>query len=412
MIPSLHAIAEAAERLHGITAVTPLEYHARLSQQYGCNIYLKREDRQVVRSYKIRGAYNLLSSLTVEERARGVVCASAGNHAQGVAYSCCKLGIQGDIFMPANTPGQKVAGVRKWGGDSVRIFLEGETFDDCCAAAELHREANDKVFVHPFDDVRIIEGQATVSMEISEQLDRVDFVFLPVGGGGLAAGAGSWFSAYSPSTELVGAEPAGASSMRAAWDAGGPLPLEKIDPFVDGAAVRKVGKLNYDICRQTMQHLVSVPEGKVCATMLSMYNEEGIVLEPAGALSLAALDEFADIILGKTVVCITSGSNNDSLRMDEIQKLADAWEGLHHHLMIRFQHRPDGLAQLFELFGAHHYVTRLKYERREHGRSTWGLVSIKSLSQGDYMTLVDRMEEQRIEFREVRKEDFLFKYLI
>ncbi|MES2329910.1 MAG: threonine ammonia-lyase [Bacteroidota bacterium] len=406
-------IASAAKRLKEVCAVTPLDLHTALSEQYQCNLYLKREDKQVVRSYKIRGAYNKISSLRNTDLSRGVVCASAGNHAQGVAYSCRLLNVHGTIFIPANTPQQKIERVKKWSGDHIQLFLEGDTYDDCYYAAKEHQLKTGQTFIHPFDDEKIIEGQGTVGLEITDVLENIDYVLVPVGGGGLAAGIGTWFKQYSPNTILIGVEPEGAASMTAAFEAGKPVELERIDPFVDGAAVRKVGELNYHICKETVQHIHTVAEGKVCSTLLQLYNDEAMVLEPAGALTIAALDDFAEMIKGKTVVCIVSGSNNDVLRMEEIKKLADAYEGLHHHLIIRFKHQPDELNSLFtKILGLENYITGLHYDRREHGRSTYGWVCIKSASKDGYKELLKRMNTSKMEYTEVTKDDFLFKYLI
>lgn len=406
-------ISMAAKRILEVCKPTPLQYHRLLSEKYGANIYLKREDLQPVRSYKIRGAYNKIRSLDPGSLAHGVVCASAGNHAQGVAYSCHQLRIHGDIFMPLNTPLQKIEKVKFFGKDHIKIFLQGETYDDCCNAALSYNVGAKRNFIHPFDDMKIIEGQGTVGKEITDVLSQVDFLLLPVGGGGLAAGTGSWMREHSPHTIIIGVEPEGAPSMTRAMEAGMPVELEKIDPFVDGAAVKKVGQLNFDICRNVLDHMHVVPEGKVCSVLLHLYNDEGMVVEPAGALTLAALDDFGGLITGKNVVCVVSGGNNDVLRIEEIRKLADVYEGLHHHLIMRFKHSPDGLAFLFtHLLGDSNYVTRLQYDRREHGRTTYGMVGIKSASKEAYAAFLARLEQNEIEFREVKKEDFLFKYLI
>ncbi|MEO8171736.1 MAG: threonine ammonia-lyase IlvA [Sediminibacterium sp.] len=406
-------IQEAARKTRVLCTVTPLEKNQYLSEKYDCGVWLKREDKQVVRSYKIRGAYNKISSLSNAELTKGVICASAGNHAQGVAYTCRHFNIYGTIFMPANTPVQKIERVKMLGAEFVQIFLEGESYDACLhASLEYNREAA-KIFIPAFDDEKVISGQGTVGLEITEQLSAIDYLLLPVGGGGLAAGVGTWFKEHSPGTILIGVEPQGAASMSLAFEKGVPTALDKMDPFVDGAAVQKAGAITYPVCKQVLQHLHCVPEGKVSATLLELYNQEAIVAELAGCLSVAALDDFADVIKGKRVVCIISGGNNDILRIEEIKKMADAHEGLHHHLMIRFRHQPDELTKLFtEILGENHYITRIEYERREHGRSTYGLVGIKSRSVSDYMSLLDRLEDNRVEFMQVKKEDFLFKYLV
>lgn len=406
-------IPSAYQCIAKVCSPTPLEYNATLSEQYCCRIYLKREDRQVVRSYKIRGAYNKIATLSRTSLTKGVICASAGNHAQGVAYSCRQLAVNATIFMPVNTPRQKIERVKCQGGDWVEIILEGDSYDASFQAALHYNTTAGKTFIHAFDDEKVIEGQGTVGLEITEALSDIDYLFLPIGGGGLAAGVGSWFKHHSPSTILIGVEPAGAASMTMAFEKGYPVALDKIDPFVDGAAVAQVGSLTYPIVKQVISYLHQVAEGKVCSTLLDLYNKEAMVVEPAGCLSIAALDDFKDEIKGKKVVCIVSGGNNDVNRIEEIKKLAGAYEGLHHHLMIRFKHQPDDLVELFTvLHPAKNYVTRIEYQRREHGRSTFGLVSIKSTSQEDYTAFLNRLNSSSIEFNEVKKEDFLFKYLI
>lgn len=310
----------AAERLKPVVNRTPLTFNHNLSRKYSCEVYLKREDLQVVRSYKLRGAYNMMSSLSADELHRGVVCASAGNHAQGFAYSCKKLNVKGVVFMPIITPNQKVNQTKMFGEGFVQVKLVGDTFDDCAQAAKKYTVDHQMVFVPPFDDIRIIEGQATVGMEILEDQPAVDYLFVPVGGGGLSAGVGSYFKTFSPKTKIIGLEPEGAPSMKEALKAGHPVVLDDIERFVDGAAVKKVGDLTFSICKEVLDDMHLVPEGKVCSTILKLYNEDAIVAEPAGALSIAALDDYAAEIKGKKVVCVVSGSNNDIDRMQEIKE--------------------------------------------------------------------------------------------
>ncbi len=411
-IPKLD-VETARERLQPVIARTPLMYHKRLSEKYHCKIYIKREDLQPVRSYKLRGAFNKIVSLPKTELNKGVTCASAGNHAQGVAYSCKFLGIHGTIFMPANTPEQKIERVKANGGSSINIFLVGETYDESAEAALVYSNKNGTTLIPPFDDAQIIEGQATMAIEILEDQATVDYMFFPVGGGGLAAGLGTYFNNHSRDTIMIGVEPAGAASMTAALKAGKPVKLEKIDPFIDGAAVRRVGDLTYEICKGTITRMHTVPEGKVCSTLLSLYNEDGILAEPAGALSIAALDDFADEIKDKNVVCILSGSNNDSNRMEEIKKLANAWEGLQHYLVIRFHHYPDGLKEFFtSILGPDDYVNRVEYVRRDHGRSTYALLGIRCNNHEAFINLTNRLSLSETEFREVQKDEFLFKYWV
>jgi threonine dehydratase len=269
----------AATRLKNVVNRTALQSSFSLSRRYNCNVYLKREDLQVVRSYKIRGAYNLMSSLPQEKLKKGVVCASAGNHAQGFAYSCKKLKIKGVVFMPVITPKQKINQTAMFGEGCIEIKLTGDNFDDCAAAAKIYTEENNLTFIPPFDDYKIIEGQATVGIEILEALSEIDYIFIPVGGGGLSAGVGAYFKAFSPRTKIIGIEPEGAASMKAALTAGKPVTLDSIERFIDGAAVRRVGDINFKICREVLDDMQVVPEGKVCSTILQLYNEDAIVVE-------------------------------------------------------------------------------------------------------------------------------------
>ena len=310
----------ASQRLNGVVKRTPLEYNAGLSEKYDCEIWLKREDLQVVRSYKLRGAYNMISQLSDEQMSRGVVCASAGNHAQGVAFSCKKLGTRGVIFMPEITPKQKVKQTEMFGNGNVELVLTGDTFDDCLREALAYTEAHEMTFIPPFDNYKIIEGQGTVGVEILDDLPDAEVIIMPVGGGGLAAGAGSYFRQQNPGIYLIGVEPEGAPSMVGAFENKGPVTIEKIDRFVDGAAVKRVGSLTYQLCSEVLDDMLLVPEGKVCTTILKLYNEDAIVVEPAGALSVAVLEACKDKIVGKNVVCIISGGNNDIDRMQEIRK--------------------------------------------------------------------------------------------
>ena len=404
---------EAAERLRPVVTRTPLLLSHNLSRRYNCNVYLKREDLQVVRSYKLRGAYNMMSSLPASQLARGVVCASAGNHAQGFAYSCNKLGVKGVVFMPFITPQQKVQQTRFFGEDFVEIRLVGDTFDDCALAARAFTEENDMVFIPPFEDYKIIEGQATVGVEILEDLSDVDYLFVPVGGGGLSAGVGSYFKTFSPKTKIIGTEPEGAPSMKAALEAGHPVSLENIDRFVDGAAVKKVGALTFSICREVLDDMHLVPEGKVCSVILKLYNEDALVVEPAGALSIAALDDYADEIRGKNVVCVVSGGNNDIERMQEIKERALQYEGLKHYFLIRFAQRPGALKEFVNhVLGPDDDITRFEYIQKHNKETGPALVGIELKSRADYDQLLANLVRYQINFTELNKDDNLFGYIV
>lgn len=409
---TLHSKA-AAERLRSVINRTPLQFNARLSAKYDAEIYLKREDLQVVRSYKLRGAYNMIVQLNAAQLSRGVVCASAGNHAQGVAFSCRKLNTRGVIFMPEITPKQKIDQTRMFGDGMVEIILVGDTFDDCLREALLYTEANDMTFIPPFDNGHIIEGQGTVGVEILEDLEDVEVVLFPMGGGGLAAGAGSYLKQALPELNIIGVEPLGAPSMTRALENGGPVTLETVNSFIDGAAVKRMGELTFVICKDIVDRVVLVPEGKVCTTILQMYNQEAIVAEPAGALSVAALDFCQEQIKGKKVVCVISGGNNDIERMQEIKELSLLYENLKHYFVVRFPQRPGALKMFVNnVLGPTDDITRfefIKKTQREYGPA---LVGIELKSADDYASLIQRMEAHRFDYKEINRDKTLFEYLV
>ena len=406
-------IQAAAARLKGIVKHTPLIYNANLSEKYQAEIYLKREDLQVVRSYKLRGAYNMISQLSPEQLAKGVVCASAGNHAQGVAFSCKKMETKGVIFMPEITPKQKVKQTEMFGNGNIEIILTGDTFDDCLQEALAYTEAQEMTFIPPFDDYRIIEGQGTVGVEIMEDLPGVDAVIVPVGGGGLAAGVGSYLKQQNPNILLLGAEPKGAASMLNALKQGGPVTLDQINRFVDGAAVKRVGQLTYQICSQVLNDMQLVPEGKACTFILKLYNEDAIVLEPAGALSVAALDIYKDRIKGKKVVCVISGGNNDIDRMQEIKERSLQYEGLKHYFLIRFAQRPGALKEFVNhVLGPGDDITRFEYMQKHNKETGPALVGIELKSKHDYESLIENMNRFHINYTELKQDDNLFGYLV
>ncbi len=405
-------IQEAAVKLKPVVNRTPLTYSATLSRRYDCEVYLKREDMQIVRSYKLRGAYNLISSLDQEQLKNGVTCASAGNHAQGFAYACRKLDIQGVVFMPIITPKQKVNQVKMFGGENISIQLIGDTFDDCAQVAQAFTKEHGMTFIPPFDDVKIIEGQGTVAVEILEDESQVDFLFVPVGGGGLLAGTGTYFKTYSPQTTIIGVEPEGAPSMLRALEKGAPVTLAEIDRFVDGAAVKRVGQLTFNICKDVLNKMHLVPEGKVCSTILRLYNEDAIVVEPAGALSMAALDDFRDQIRGKRVVCIVSGSNNDIDRMQEIKERSLLYEGLKHYFIVRFAQRPGALKDFLAMLGPNDDITRFEYIQKHNKETGPALVGIELKNREDYDTLVANFEQNRLHYTPLNTDDNLFGYLV
>lgn len=406
-------ILDAAVKLKPVVNRTPLTYSATLSRRYNADVYLKREDMQIVRSYKLRGAYNLISSLDKETLSKGVTCASAGNHAQGFAYACRQLDIKGVCFMPIITPKQKVNQVRMFGGDNIEIKLVGDTFDDCAAEAQAFTQAHSMTFIPPFDDPKIIEGQGTVAVEILEDQAKIDYIFVPIGGGGLAAGLGTYFKTYSPHTQVIGVEPEGAPSMTRALEAGSPVTLDEIERFVDGAAVKRVGALTFSICKDILNKMQLVPEGKVCSTILRLYNEDAIVVEPAGALSIAALDYYAKEIEGKKVVCVVSGSNNDIDRMQEIKERSLLYEGLKHYFIIRFVQRPGALKEFVNhVLGPDDDITRFEFIQKHNKETGPALIGVELKRREDYDILLTNFRKYNIHFTELNKDDNLFGYLV
>ena len=412
-LPIALDIAGAAQRLKQVVYRTPLVLNLNLSRKYQANVYLKREDLQVVRSYKIRGAYNKMSSLAPEQLQKGVVCASAGNHAQGFAYSCKKLGVKGVVFMPVITPNQKISQTKMFGEDYVEIKLVGDSYDECAVAAKQFTEENGMTYIHPFDDYKIIEGQGTVGLEILEDLSGIDYLFVPVGGGGLCSGVGTVFKTYSPQTKIIGVEPEGAPSMKAALENGGPVTLDNIEQFVDGASVKRVGNLTHGICKEILSGMHLVPEGKTCSVILKLYNEDAMVVEPAGVLSIAALDDYAAEIKGKTVVCIVSGSNNDIDRMQEIKERSLQYEGLKHYFLIRFAQRPGALREFINnVLGPTDDITRFEYIQKHNKESGPALVGIELRTRSDYDLLLKKMKQYHVNYTELKGDDNAFGYLV
>ncbi len=406
-------INAAAEVLKSVVLKTPLQFHKKLSEKFQAEIYLKREDLQVVRSYKLRGAYNLINSLTEEQRKRGVVCASAGNHAQGVALSCKLLNINGVIYMPAITPKQKITQVKMFGGQNIKIVLVGDTFDECQDHALEYTRANKMEFIPPFDHIKVIEGQGTVAKEILEEQSNFDYIFLPIGGGGLCAGVGSYFQLYSPNTKIIGVEPQGAPSMKEALKKGQPVVLDKIQRFVDGASVKKVGDLTFSICKDFISDMILVPEGKVSSTILQLYNEDAIVAEPAGALSIAALDYYADQLKGKKVVCVLSGGNNDIDRMQEIKERSLLFEGLKHYFIVRFAQRPGALKEFVnDILGPNDDIVRFEFIQKHNKETGPALIGIEVKSQEDFNSLITRMDDRKLNYTLINQNENLFEYLV
>ena len=404
----------AKKQLEGVVTSTPLTKNFNLSEEFDATILLKREDLQVVRSYKIRGAYNKMSTLTPQEKAQGVICASAGNHAQGVAYSCNLLQIQGKIYMPKTTPKQKVKQVQLFGKSFVEIVLIGDTFDDAYAKAADDATANNIIFVHPFDDLKVIAGQGTVGLEILENYkEQIDYVFVPIGGGGLSAGLSEVFKELSPNTKIIGVEPQGAPAMKTAIATGKNTPLESIDKFVDGAAVKQVGNLTFEICQRNLDAIILVPEGKVCTTILRLYNEEAMVVEPAGALTIAALDFYKDEIKGKNIVCIVSGSNNDIERTAEIKERSLLYEELMHYFMIQFPQRPGSLKEFVnDILGPDDDITYFQFTKKNSREVGPAVVGLELKNKNDLVAIKNKMNDKGFEFKYLNERQDLFTQLI
>jgi threonine dehydratase len=412
--PSLENVKQAAKNLKGVAYKTPLNQNATYSKEFDATVLFKREDLQVVRSYKIRGAYNKMSSLNTDEKQCGIVCASAGNHAQGVALSCKLLQIKGTIFMPSPTPNQKINQVKMFGENFIEVVIEGDTFDDAFNAAKLACDAKNKTFIHPFNDEKVIEGQATVGLEILEQTTKkIDYVFVAVGGGGLSSGLSSVFKYLSPETKIIGIEPEGAPSMLLSLKNKKITPLDKIESFVDGAAVKRVGDLNFAICQQNLHDMITVPEGKVCQTILDLYNKEAIVVEPAGALSIAALDFYAEEIKGKTVVCIVSGSNNDITRTAEIKERALLYANLKHYFIVKFPQRAGALKEFVaEILGPNDDITHFEYTKKNNRTNGAAVVGLELKSSKDLAPLVKRMKDSNFYGDYLNDKPDLFQFLV
>lgn len=412
--PSIDNIKVAADTIKKVSAVTPLSLSERYSKQYGANILLKREDLQQVRSYKIRGAYNKISSLTEEESKNGVVCASAGNHAQGVALSCKLLKIKGTVYMPTPTPKQKIEQVKMFGEDYIEIVLVGDTYDDAYHASMLECQKLNKTFIHPFDDKKVIEGQATIALEIIEQAENpIDYVFIAVGGGGLAAGLSTVFKLLSPNTKIIGVEPEGAPSMSVSIKNNKNTELDQIDKFVDGAAVKRVGDLTFPICKENLHGIITVPEGKVCQTILELYNKDAIVVEPAGTLSIAALDYYAEEIKGKNVVCVVSGSNNDITRTAEIKERALLYANLKHYFIVKFPQRAGALREfVVDILGPTDDITHFEYTKKTNRENGSALVGIELKSADDLEPLISKMKARNFFGDYLNNKPDLFQFLV
>jgi threonine dehydratase len=407
------AVREAEQRLRGIVSTTPLQSSKRLSEQYAARVLIKREDLQEVRSFKIRGAYNKISALSRDDRKRPVVCASAGNHAQGVAFACSHLGIDATIFMPRITPIQKIERVEHFGGPLTEIRLVGDSYDEASQAADDFCRRSGGIFVHPFDDRETIAGQGTVGKEIYDATNgEVDLVIVPIGGGGLASGVAAYLRERNPAITIVGAEPAGSPSMYESLRQGHVVTLNEMHTFVDGAAVRTPGDLTFDLCRRHVDRVLLVPEGRVCMTMIELYQNEGIIAEPAGALAISALEDVGSIS-GKTVVCILSGGNNDILRYPEVMERSLVYQGRKHYFIVEFAQKPGQLRQFVDdALGPTDDIVRFEYIKKTNKERGAALVGIELRNKADLAPLLRRMEEIQLTFRRLSSEELLYDYIV
>ncbi|WP_105128823.1 threonine ammonia-lyase IlvA [Streptococcus suis] len=410
-------VEQAYSVLKRVVVRTPLDYSRYLSEKYGATIYLKRENEQRVRSFKIRGAYYAISQLTDDEKSRGVVCASAGNHAQGVAYTCQEMQIPATIFMPITTPQQKIGQVKFFGGDYVEIRLVGDTFDESAKAAQDYTQESGKTFIDPFDDENVQAGQGTVAYEILEEAEEqtisFDQILVPIGGGGLVAGVSTYLKEHAPEIKIVGVEASGARSMKAAFDKGRPVKLDQIDKFADGIAVQKVGKSTYEVARKYVDRLIGVDEGWISGTILDLYSKLGIVAEPAGAATIAALEVVKDQIKGQTICCIISGGNNDINRMPEMEERALIYEGVKHYFVVNFPQRPGALREFVnEILGPNDDITRFEYIKRANKGTGPVLIGIALGDKKDYAQFISRLEEFDPQYINLHENDSLYKMLV
>jgi threonine dehydratase len=407
-------IDAAAARLTGVVAESPLQLCKRLSDRYQAEVYLKREDLQEVRSFKLRGAYNKMSTLAREEAERGVVCASAGNHAQGVAYACSLLGIHGTVFMPAITPMQKIDRVRHFGGDLVEVRLVGDSYDDASQAAHEFADRSGRAFVHPFDDPATIAGQGTVGREIHAQMRGcADVVVVGIGGGGLISGIATYLTEHCPDVTIVGAEPAGAAAMYESLRRGELVTLDEIDTFVDGAAVKSVRDSTFRICQRLVAEVLPVAEGAICTALIELYQNEGIIAEPAGALAVSALEQLGDKLRGRRVVCVLSGGNNDILRYPEIMERSLVHQGRKHYFIVEFAQKPGQLRQFVDsALGPTDDIVRFEYMKKTNKERGAALVGIELRSRDDLEPLLRRMEQIQMKYTRLTSDELLYEHLI
>ncbi|MBD8555794.1 threonine ammonia-lyase [Rhizobium sp. CFBP 8762] len=411
-------VNEAKEALRELFPATPLQLNEHLSARYGAHIYLKREDLTPVRSYKIRGAFNFLRKVVAAgETDKVFVCASAGNHAQGFAFVCRHFGVQGVVFMPVTTPQQKIDKTRMFGGDFITIKLVGDFFDQCYQAARDYVERMDGYMVPPFDHADIIEGQATVGAEIMEQLPEgevIDAVIMPVGGGGLSAGVSGYLSGILPKDAFLFCEPAGAPSLKTSLEAGKVVTLDRVDNFVDGAAVARIGELNFErLSGFSPEQVLLLEENAICVTITEMLNLEGVVLEPAGALSLAALEKLGRPALeGKTIVAVVSGGNFDFERLPDVKERAMRYSGLKKYFILRLPQRPGALKDFLTLLGEEDDIARFEYLKKSARNFGSILLGIETKRPENFPPLFAAFDAAGIGYQDITENDILANLII
>jgi threonine dehydratase len=406
-------IEQIESKFPNIIKRSVLSFNRRLSHKYECKVFLKREDRQIVRSYKIRGAFNAISHYKEKAKLKGVVCASAGNHSQGVALSCHFLGIKGTIFMPKTTPLQKINKTKKFGGEFVEVKIEGDTFNEAYDSALKFEKETGAVFIHPFNDFETIKGQATIGVEILKDIkEGIDYLIVPIGGGGLISGVGMYFKKKSPETKIIGVVPEGAPAMYESLKAGKVMRLDKIDTFVDGAAVKEVGTNTLDICKNVVNRVIKVPEGRICSTILRFLQDEGIVLEPAGAMAIDALEDLKDEIKDKTVVCIASGGNLDFSRLPEINEKSLKFEGLKKYFIVNFAQRVGALREFLDLIGKNDDIVRFEYLKKSNKEKGPALIGVETNDRANFSELARKMKEKGISFEDITENEIYFSLLV
>lgn len=412
--PTIEGCYEAKKRLNNVSINTPFQFLDRISKNFNAKIYTKREDLQLVRSFKIRGAFNKIVALSKEQLKKGIVCASGGNHAQGFAFACNHLKIMGTIYMPLTTPKQKIERVKMFGAEYIKIILKGDTYDDSQKEAEKFQKKSDSVLIHPFDDIEVIHGQATIALEILQQIDfDLDYIFIPVGGGGLISGFLTVFKKLSPKTKIVGVEPSGATSFITSLRNNKNTRLKKIDKFADGLAIPKMGEICFDYCKDLIDECISVDEGRICKEILELYNKEGIIVEPAGAISIACLDQFSNKIKGKKIGTIICGGNNDITRTPEIKERALLYSNLKHYFIVRFPQRAGSLKQFAsEILGPTDDITFFEYSKKSNRVVAPAVVGIELKSKNNLVPLIKRMKQSGFYGEYLNEKPDLFQYLI